>query len=80
MLPVLGLGHRLYTKGASEIVLKKCSFILKEGGHVVPLTAADHREIVSTVVQSMAGRALRTIALAYRYSTCHLKISTMHLT
>ena len=65
-IPLPGGGYRLLTKGASEIVLGKCTSILKEGGNTSPLTPADHRQIVATVVKPMAGRALRTIALAYR--------------
>ena len=76
MLPLPGGGYRLFTKGAAEIVLGKCSSILKDEGRTAPLTAADHRQIVSTVVKPMAGRALRTIALTYRYCTDPCKLST----
>lgn len=67
VIPLNTSGDRMFTKGASEIILDKCSYIVKENGRVVPLTPADHREIISSVVQPMASRALRTIALAYRY-------------
>lgn len=66
VLPLPGGGYRLYTKGASEIVLAKCSSILKDRGNVAPLAPADHKLIVSSVVKPMAGRSLRTIGLAYR--------------
>lgn len=66
VVPLPGGGYRLFTKGASEIVLEKCTGIMKDGGNVVSLSPADHRQIVSSVVKPMAGRALRTIALAYR--------------
>ncbi len=66
VLPLPGGGYRLFTKGASEIVLGKCSSILKDGGNVAALSSADHRQIVASVVKPMAGRSLRTIALAYR--------------
>lgn len=66
-IPLPNGGFRLFTKGASEIVLSKCTSILKGEGNMSPLTPADHRQIVATVVKPMAGRALRTIALAYRY-------------
>lgn len=67
VIPLPGGGYRLFTKGASEIVLSKCTSILKDGGNIAPLTSADHRQIISTIVRPMAGRSLRTIALAYRY-------------
>jgi Ca2+ transporting ATPase len=66
VVPLPGGGFRLFTKGAAEIVLGKCSSILKEEGNVSPLNSADQRQIVSTVIKPMAGRALRTIALSYR--------------
>ena len=66
VLPSDGGGYRMHTKGASEIVMKKCSHIMKDDGKIVPLTKADQNDIVKTVVKPMAGRALRTIALAYR--------------
>ena len=71
-----GRGYRLFTKGASEIVLAKCSSIMKDEGNTAPLTPADHRQIISTVVKPMAGRALRTIALAYRYTHTHTHTHT----
>ena len=67
VLPLERGGYRMHTKGASEIVLKKCSFIFKGDGQISPLTKADQNDIVSSVVKPMAGRALRTIALAYKY-------------
>ena len=34
IVPLDSGGYRVYTKGASEIVLKKCSFIVGEGGTI----------------------------------------------
>jgi magnesium-transporting ATPase (P-type) len=34
IIPLEGGGFRIYTKGASEIILKKCAFALGEGGRV----------------------------------------------
>ncbi len=67
VIPLPGGGYRLFTKGASEIVLAKCTSIIKENGHSVGLSENDKKDIVTTVVTPMAGNALRTIALAYRY-------------
>ena len=66
VLPLNEGGYRVHTKGASEIVLKKCSRIIKDNGTVVTLTKADQNDIVKSVVRPMAEGALRTIALAYR--------------
>ncbi len=59
-------GHRLFTKGASEIVLAKCSSTVSQNGNVSDLSDDDRANIVATVVTPMAENALRTIALAYR--------------
>lgn len=61
-----GRGHRILTKGASEIVLAKCTSIIGEDGSVMPLTEDGRKEVIAEMVQPMAGRALRTLCLAYR--------------
>ena len=66
VLPLPGGGYRLFTKGASEIVLSKCTHIIAENGRIAPLSEVDKKDILSNVVQSMASSALRTIGLAYR--------------
>ena len=66
VIPLPGGGYRLFTKGASEIVLAKCSHIMVENGRTAVLSDVDKKEILSNVVQSMASSALRTIGLAYR--------------
>ena len=57
----------LYSKGAPEVVLGKCTNERVEG-HTVPLTAERRRDILR-FASSMAGRALRVLALAYRELT-----------
>jgi len=57
---------RLYTKGASEIVLKKCTSIIGEDGEPKEFTPYDRQDVVNSVIQPMAGNGLRTIALAYK--------------
>ena len=59
-------GHLLLCKGASEIVLSKCTSIIGENGRVTPLSAQDRKGIISDVVQSMARNALRTLCMAYK--------------
>lgn len=59
-------GFRLYTKGASEIVLKKCTTILDADGNKIPFSSADRNQMIREVIEKMAGNGLRTICLAYR--------------
>ena len=58
-------GNRvLFSKGAPEVILSKCSRELRDGGEV-PLTSARRAEILDANAE-MAGRALRVLALAQR--------------
>ncbi|XP_074499485.1 plasma membrane calcium-transporting ATPase 2 isoform X5 [Sebastes fasciatus] len=57
---------RMYSKGASEIVLKKCSHILSEVGEVRVFRPRDKDEMVKKVIEPMACDGLRTICVAYR--------------
>jgi Ca2+ transporting ATPase len=61
-----GNGYRVFTKGASEIVLGKCSYIIGAEDELYPLRKQDQRQIVKTVVESMAKQGLRTLCLAYK--------------
>ena len=54
----------MYTKGAPEVVLGKCTRELS-GGEPRDLTDVRRREIVDAA-NAMAGRALRVLGLAYR--------------
>jgi len=58
-------GYRLYTKGASEIILDRCISMLDSDGYPQPLTEEKKAEYLNFIEQ-MAGKGLRTIALAYR--------------
>ncbi|MDR1027857.1 MAG: cation-translocating P-type ATPase [Clostridiales Family XIII bacterium] len=53
-----------FTKGAMDNILERCDNI-DEDGEIRPITAADKDDIVA-VAASMAGDALRVLALAYR--------------
>ncbi len=66
IIPLEGGGYRVYTKGASEIIMKKCSFIVVEGGKVESFTTAHQDRLVQTVIEPMAKDGLRTISIAYR--------------
>uniref|UniRef100_A0A3P9LAY8 Calcium-transporting ATPase n=1 Tax=Oryzias latipes TaxID=8090 RepID=A0A3P9LAY8_ORYLA len=57
---------RMYSKGASEIVLKKCSHILNEVGELRVFRPRDKDEMVKKVIEPMACEGLRTICVAYR--------------
>ncbi|CAF3879115.1 unnamed protein product [Adineta steineri] len=57
---------RMYTKGASEIVLKKCKTILNRNGEIIPFSTVDYDRLVQTVIEPMACDGLRTICVAYR--------------
>ncbi|XP_063725899.1 plasma membrane calcium-transporting ATPase 2-like isoform X3 [Symsagittifera roscoffensis] len=57
---------RLFTKGASETILKLCSFQLAENGAVEPISKKDVESIVKSVVEPMASDALRTLCIAYK--------------
>uniref|UniRef100_A0A8C3GA81 Calcium-transporting ATPase n=1 Tax=Cyclopterus lumpus TaxID=8103 RepID=A0A8C3GA81_CYCLU len=57
---------RLYSKGASEILLKKCSFILDTNGEARTFRPRDRDEMVKQVIEPMACEGLRTICIAYR--------------
>ncbi|XP_042585407.1 plasma membrane calcium-transporting ATPase 3-like isoform X4 [Cyprinus carpio] len=57
---------RLYSKGASEILLKKCSFVLGRDGEARAFRPRDKDEMVKKVIEPMACNGLRTICIAYR--------------
>ncbi|XP_055116159.1 plasma membrane calcium-transporting ATPase 2 isoform X2 [Symphalangus syndactylus] len=57
---------RMYSKGASEIVLKKCCKILNGAGEPRVFRPRDRDEMVKKVIEPMACDGLRTICVAYR--------------
>ncbi|XP_062855521.1 plasma membrane calcium-transporting ATPase 3a isoform X2 [Trichomycterus rosablanca] len=57
---------RIYSKGAAEILLKKCSSLLSRDGSAHPFRARDCDELVRKVIEPMASDGLRTICVAYR--------------
>ncbi|KAM7134335.1 plasma membrane calcium-transporting ATPase 3 isoform 2-T2 [Macrochelys suwanniensis] len=59
-------GFRLFSKGASEILLKKCSNILTSSGELRSFRPRDRDEMVKKVIEPMACEGLRTICLAFR--------------
>nr|XP_037281556.1 plasma membrane calcium-transporting ATPase 2-like isoform X3 [Rhipicephalus microplus] len=61
-----GRGFRVYTKGASEIVMKKCSFIFGANGQLENFRQEDQDRLVRSVIEPMASNGLRTICIAYK--------------
>ncbi|XP_055725893.1 plasma membrane calcium-transporting ATPase 2 isoform X3 [Salvelinus fontinalis] len=57
---------RMYSKGASEIVLKKCTKILNQEGEPRLFRPRDKDEMMKKVIEPMACDGLRTICVAYR--------------
>ncbi|XP_071624748.1 plasma membrane calcium-transporting ATPase 4 isoform X6 [Heliangelus exortis] len=59
-------GFRMYSKGASEIILRKCTKILDKNGDPRLFKVKDRDEMVKKVIEPMACHGLRTICLAFR--------------
>ncbi|XP_061544793.1 plasma membrane calcium-transporting ATPase 1-like isoform X1 [Phycodurus eques] len=59
-------GFRMYSKGASEIILRKCSRILDGEGYLRVFKPKDRDEMVRKVIEPMACDGLRTICVAFR--------------
>ncbi|XP_052553999.1 plasma membrane calcium-transporting ATPase 4-like isoform X2 [Tympanuchus pallidicinctus] len=57
---------RMYSKGASEIILRKCTKILDKNGDPRVFKVKDRDEMVKKVIEPMACHGLRTICLAFR--------------
>ncbi|XP_036376405.1 plasma membrane calcium-transporting ATPase 1-like isoform X3 [Megalops cyprinoides] len=58
--------YRMFSKGASEILLKKCCRILTASGEPKVFRPRDRDDMVKKVIEPMASEGLRTICLAYR--------------
>uniref|UniRef100_UPI0037E85421 plasma membrane calcium-transporting ATPase 1-like isoform X1 n=1 Tax=Semicossyphus pulcher TaxID=241346 RepID=UPI0037E85421 len=58
--------YRMFSKGASEILLRKCCKILMASGDANAFKPRDRDELVKKVIEPMASEGLRTICLAYR--------------
>ncbi|KAM7341368.1 plasma membrane calcium-transporting ATPase 3 isoform 4-T4 [Cochliomyia hominivorax] len=66
VIPRSNGGYRLYIKGASEIILKKCSFIYGHDGVLEKFTRDMQERLIREVIEPMACDGLRTICIAYR--------------
>ncbi|KAL3070900.1 hypothetical protein niasHS_017025 [Heterodera schachtii] len=59
-------GYRVFSKGASEIILKKCKWMLGRNGQLSQFGSKDLDRLVKEVIEPMASDGLRTICLAYK--------------
>ncbi|XP_076651932.1 plasma membrane calcium-transporting ATPase 3 isoform X6 [Halictus rubicundus] len=66
VVPRKGGGYRLFTKGASEMIMKKCAFIYGREGHLEKFTKEMQERLTKNVIEPMACDGLRTISIAYR--------------
>jgi Ca2+-transporting ATPase len=60
--------YRMYVKGASEILLKKCDRIISDATKELSDTtmSEDNHETLNRIITTYASRSLRTIGLVYR--------------
>ncbi|VUZ46904.1 unnamed protein product [Hymenolepis diminuta] len=56
----------MFTKGASEIVVRKCKWMLNGSGEAVPFPPEDQEHLTRKVIEAMAGDGLRTIGVAFK--------------
>lgn len=61
-------GYRLFMKGASEILLSKCSKTIASEGNIEEFngTGDDANNVIKNVIEPMASNGLRTLGLAYK--------------
>ncbi|KAJ7997634.1 hypothetical protein DPEC_G00214170 [Dallia pectoralis] len=59
-------GYRMFSKGASEILLKKCCKIMSSNGEPKVFKPRDRDSVVKDVIEPMASEGLRTICLTFR--------------
>ena len=64
-VPLEGGGYRIYTKGAQEVIVGRCTKVLSHEGGVVELTDV-HRATLTTTGLSYTRRGMRCLGLAYR--------------
>ncbi len=64
VLASAGNEHKIYFKGAEEVILKRCSFYMDTKGVITPMTPAVRKNISEKAVE-MSDRALRVLAMAY---------------
>lgn len=58
-------GHRLYTKGAAEVILSRATKYVNKEGHALEISASKRAEL-NGIITKMAESALRTICISHR--------------
>uniref|UniRef100_A0A0K0F2H5 Calcium-transporting ATPase n=1 Tax=Strongyloides venezuelensis TaxID=75913 RepID=A0A0K0F2H5_STRVS len=70
MMTVINLhdnrGFRVFAKGASEIILSRCKYILGNNGELKHFGQNELTDMTTNVIEPMASDGLRTIGLAYK--------------
>ncbi|CAL8077870.1 unnamed protein product [Orchesella dallaii] len=66
VIPRPGGGFRLFTKGASEMIMQKCGYMFGKDGKLERFTKEMQNRLVSEVIEPMACDGLRTISVAYK--------------
>jgi Ca2+ transporting ATPase len=64
--PLVAGGYRMFTKGASEMVLNKCKYILDENGNPKEFAQNQYNDVLKNIIEPMASDGLRTICVAYK--------------
>ena len=64
-VPLENGGYRIYSKGASEVILSRCTSELSRNGEAEEMTE-ESKNILSSTIDQYAQRGMRCIALAYR--------------
>ena len=59
-------GYRVFTKGASEIILTRCMFNHGKDGKIERFPREEQDRMVKNVIEPMACNGLRTIGIAYK--------------
>merc|ERR1719233_631876 len=66
VIPLQDGSCRVYAKGAAEVVIERCEYLVDEDGVVKKLLNMDREIIIEEIIREMAGDALRTICVAYK--------------
>lgn len=59
-------GYRVFSKGASEVMVKRCKWYLNKDDQPEPLSENQAKWVIRNIVEVMASNGLRTICLAYK--------------
>lgn len=60
------IGYRVFSKGASEILLSKCSYFIGADGEIQEFSDVERDKIMRSIIEEMAQNGLRTICVAYK--------------